>query len=59
MVEKTPAMHADTAKHTDEQHADYRKLEAVFQQIVRIQTVGYTHGTRADWQNKGTVNGND
>ena len=59
MVEKTPAMHADTAKRTDEQHADYRKLEAVFQQIVRIKTVGYTHGTRADRQDKGTVYGND
>lgn len=31
MVEKTPAMHADTAKRTDEQHADYRKLDTVFQ----------------------------
>lgn len=31
MVEKTPAMHADTAKRTDEQHADYRKPDTVFQ----------------------------
>lgn len=59
MVEKTPEMHADTAKRTDEQHANYRKLKAVFQQIIRVQTVGYTNGTCAYRQNKGTVNGNN
>ena len=45
MVEQTPAMHADTAKRTYEQHADYWELDTVFQQIIRVQTVGYTHGT--------------
>ena len=59
MVEKTPAMHADTAKRTDEQHAAYWELKAVFQQIIRVQTVGYTHGTCADRQNKGTVDSNN
>lgn len=59
MVEQTPAMHADTAKRTDEQHADYRKPDTVFQQIIRVQTIGYTHGTCAHRQNKGTVNGNN
>ena len=59
MVEKTPAMHADTTKRTDEQHADYWKSEAVFQQIIRVQSICYTHSTCADRQNEGTVNGNN
>lgn len=31
MAEQTPEMHADTAKRTDEQYADYRKPDTVFQ----------------------------
>ena len=59
MIEKLPEIHAEITQRTDKQHAQHRKLHAVMHKVIRIQSIGHTHSTRADRQDKGAVDSKD